>query len=109
MMVSWLAKTRWMMALFAMFALAPIAEAAECGVEPPSAYQVIDIGQDHEPDPQPIHGACSHGHCHAVGSLTASEPSLATPSLMASSALAPPMDDMRVAHRPDGLERPRRA
>ncbi len=108
-----MAKTRWVTALFAllvaMFALAPIAEAAECGVEPPSAHQMITSDQDHEPDPQPVHGACSHGHCHSAGSAATPDPSLRAPCLTANAVLAPPMDDMRVAHAPDGLERPPRA
>ncbi len=112
-MTSGMAKTRWMIALFAlviaMFAMAPIVEAAECGVELPSAHQAIDSDQDHGPKSQPSHGACSHGHCHHAGSLMTPQPSVGMACLLASAVLAPLMDDMRVSHAPDGLERPPRA
>lgn len=109
-----MARTRWMMALFAllvsMFALAPIVEAAECGIELPSAHQSLvgDVGGDHDQGQQPMHGACSHGHCHHSSSIV-------TPVLTTASGAADmrtdhafPMDDLRVAHAPDGLERPPR-
>lgn len=112
-MTSGMAKNRWMMVLFAlliaMFAMAPTVEAAECGVELPSAHQIIDNNQDLGAKSQPSHGACSHGHCHHSGSLITPQPSAGTPRLLASAVLAPLMDDLRVSHAPDGLERPPRA
>jgi hypothetical protein len=37
------------------------------------------------------------------------QPSVGMACLLASAVLAPLMDDMRVSHAPDGLERPPRA
>lgn len=112
-MASLMTRTRWMMALFAlvvaMFAMAPIVEAAECGVELPSAHQTIDNDRGHGSQPQPAHGACSHGHCHHGGSIATPQPSVETTRLLAGAVIAPLMDDMRVSHAPEGLERPPRA
>jgi hypothetical protein len=102
-----------MMALFAlviaMFALAPIVEAAECGFERPSAHQTIEPDQDDGAAPEPTHNACSHGHCHHAGSLATLKSLAETPRLRDQAMLAPVMDDLRVSHAPDGLERPPRA
>lgn len=112
-MASQMTRTRWMMALFAlvvaMFVMAPIVEAAECGVEMPSAHQTIDNDQNHGSEPQPAHGVCSHGHCHHSGSLATPQPAAEAPRLVAVNVITPMMDDMRVSHAPDGLERPPRA
>lgn len=104
-----------MMALFAlfitMFALVPVVEAAECGVEPPSAHESLlgDLSADYDQGQQPMHAACSHGHCHHSSSTV-------TPTLTASSQAialrivhALPLDDLRVPYTPDGLKRPPRS
>ena len=113
-MVSQWARTRWMMALFAllvaMFALAPIAEAAECGVELPSAHQTLaaDVDSDHDQGRQPMHGSCSHDHCHHSGSIVTPGLTLATRDANLRGDHAFPLDDLRASYAPDGLERPPR-
>ena len=113
-MTSQMTSTRWMVALFAllvaMFALAPIVEAAECGVELPSAHQTLagDVDGDHDQGQQPMHGACAHGHCHHSGSIVTPDLTTATKTADLRADHAFPLDDLRVSYAPDGLERPPR-
>lgn len=114
-MASLMTRTRWMVALFAllvaMFALAPIVEAAECGVEFPSAHQTLagDVDGDHdEGGREPMHGACSHGHCHHSGSIVTPVLTTAHQAIDVRADHAFPLDDLRVFYAPDGLERPPR-
>lgn len=113
-MASVMTRTRWMAALFAlivaMFALAPIVEAAECGIELPSAHQTLagDVDGDHDQGRQPMHGACSHGHCHHSGSVVTPDLTTATKAADLRADHAFPLDDLRVSYAPDGLERPPR-
>ncbi|MFN6981184.1 MAG: hypothetical protein ACK4NU_04590 [Brevundimonas sp.] len=96
--------------IVAMFALAPIVEAAECGVELPSAHQILagDVDGDHDQGRQPMHGACSHGHCHHSGSVVTPDLTSATKAADLRADHAFPLDDLRVSYAPDGLERPPR-
>ena len=113
-MASVMTRTRWMAALFAlivaMFALAPIVEAAECGVELPSAHQILagDVDDNRDQGQQQMHGACSHGHCHQSGSVVTPDLTTATKAADLRADHAFPLDDLRVSYAPDGLERPPR-
>jgi len=113
-MASVMTRTRWMAALFAlivaMFALAPIVEAAECGVELPSAHQILagDVDDNRDHGQQPMHGACSHGHCHHSGYVVTPALTTATKAADLRADHAFPLDDLRVSYAPDGLERPPR-
>lgn len=112
-MASHMTRTRWIVALFALlvtlFALAPIVEAAECGVELPSAHQTLagEFDGDHDQG-EPLHGACSHGHCHHSGSLVTPDLTTAVQALDLRADHAFPLNDLRVSHAPEGLERPPR-
>lgn len=114
MMTSQMTRIRWMVALFAllvaMFALAPIVEAAECGVELPSAHQTLagDVDGDHDQDQQPMHGVCAHGHCHHSGSIVTPNLTMVAKTADLRADHAFPLDDLRISHAPEGLERPPR-
>jgi hypothetical protein len=107
-------RTRWIVALFAllvaMFALAPVVEAAECGVELPSAHQTVagDVDGGQDEGRQPMHGTCSHGHCHHSGSMVTPDLTMGTETADLRADHAFPLDDLRVSYAPDGLERPPR-
>lgn len=96
--------------LVAAFVVAPVADAAACAPEIPSAHQAADhppSGGDHTSGGD--HGICSHGHCHHSGTERPTLAEVATLSPISPVVHGLARGDVVVSHPSDGLKRPPRA
>lgn len=95
----------------AVFALAPAAEAAICGIEPPAACGQVnahpDDGVDGVDSDSP-HGVCGHGHCHHGGSVAPMTTSLTTFAALDACDRQWRIDEAPLSRVPGGLDRPPR-
>ena len=94
----------------AVFFVAPIADAATCASEGPSAHAVLDQGAGDGDQGGPVgeHGPCTHGHCHHNGTARVDVADDIAPQIHARPVHAFPSNDVPPSISPDGLKRPPR-
>lgn len=106
--------------VFAAFVVAPVADAATCGVEPASAAASIDASGDSagaHNDPVDReqgsgkagdHGLCAHGHCHQTSTARSDAAEPRAPESYPVLKRGPMHDNLHASTAPDGLKRPPR-
>jgi len=94
----------------AVFFVAPIADAATCAPETPSAHALVgqDTGDSDPGDLGGGHGICAHGHCHHNGTARANVADTIAMQIHARPIHAFPSSDFPSSISPDGLKRPPR-
>lgn len=108
---TWAKLLATMTLVFAALFFAPVADAAICMPEPPSAH----ASADHDPakgdhDGAGVeHGLCAHGHCHHAGTARTEAIDAAAPILHTAVRRMGPRDDVMASLAPEGLIRPPRA
>lgn len=95
----------------AVFLVAPIADAATCAPEAPTAHVGIDQdpGDGDQTGLGGDHGLCAHGHCHHNGAARSDVNDSLPMQDHGRPVHAFPLSDFPASTSPDGLKRPPRA